>query len=112
MKKILATDTTNKRQYISASFLNEDDTHIFLTLQEGTGDNLLSEDEAEGYVDYVDYSFVRMDEGVISEEAGGILLLKSYVSELYGKQGLCDETILDEIIKMEDFVPVSDVFVI
>ena len=40
---------------------------MFLKIQEGTGDNLLAEDRAEGYVDYVLWSTFRAGELGIDE---------------------------------------------
>lgn len=112
MNKVLVNKEATKKPYISVSFINKDGTVIFLVIQEGSGDNLLNSDLEEGYMDYVDYSFVYSDDGVLNgSESGGMLLLKTYVSDLYQNNGLCDEAILDEIIKMEDFNPTSDLYI-
>lgn len=111
MKKIFTTEEVKHRSYISASFINSSGTHVFITLQEGTGDNLLREDEEYGYVDYVDYTFIESDDGLLLEPNGGMLLLKEYVADLYSTDGLCSEEIFDEVLKMEDLDPISDIFI-
>lgn len=53
-------------------------------MQEGTGDNLLPEDEKEGYVDYIDYTCFDIDSGDISEGNGGQMMMTVPVQEKYG----------------------------
>lgn len=58
---------------------------IFVFASEGTGDNLLSEDIDNGYVDYIDwtsYSLLLVGEPVFSEEDGGMVMSKKYVSDM------------------------------
>ncbi len=55
-----------------------------LFLQEGSGDNLLPEDEEEGNVDYLDYTCFMMDCGEVSDGDGGQLMLPYMVQEHYG----------------------------
>lgn len=51
---------------------------LFLHVAEGTGDNLDSDDEAEGYVDYYMWSTYKMDSSLeLTEVDGGMCLLKS-----------------------------------
>lgn len=59
-------------------------------LYEGTGDNLLPEDKAEGYVDYLNYDLYDLDPetGKCKERDGGMVMLKEYVSDLSEPQAL------------------------
>lgn len=56
------------------------DDDIYIHITEGTGDNLLSEDIEEGYVDYIYYEVFRaglwQGEPVMDEIDGGMVLLK------------------------------------
>ena len=55
-----------------------------LIAQEGTGDNLLDEDEAEGYVDYVYIETQEFDGDRFAEDSdGGQMMLEHYFSEVY-----------------------------
>jgi hypothetical protein len=53
-----------------------------LKIAEGSGDNLLHEDEEEGYVDYLDYTEIECNNG-LSEGDGGMLLLNCSACERY-----------------------------
>lgn len=60
---------------------------LFLHAQEGSGDNLLREDIAEGYVDYVDWTSYRSlwsyaDGFEIDEADGGMAMFKTPVLQL------------------------------
>ena len=57
----------------------------FVKIEEGTGDNLLKEDRADGYVDYLNYDrYSPADLGVSEENIdGGMLMLREYVSSKY-----------------------------
>ncbi len=56
----------------------------FLYCAEGTGDNLLAEDIAEGYVDYVYIeSYIYDGLGQMIEDNGGQLMLKKSFHETY-----------------------------
>lgn len=66
-------------------------------LQEGSGDNLLPEDEAEGYKDYLDYTCFDLDQGDITESCGGQMMLTEYVQERYG----CLADAIPEILDFE-----------
>lgn len=54
-------------------------------IEEGSGDNLLKEDRADGYVDYLNYDRYSPADLGVSEESmdGGMLMLKEYVSDKY-----------------------------
>ncbi len=50
------------------------DTEKLITIVEGTGDNLLAEDEADGFVDYVMTSVYRVEgEDIVLEDSGQML---------------------------------------
>lgn len=50
------------------------DTEKLITIVEGTGDNLLAEDEADGFVDYVMTSIYYVDgEDIVLEDSGQML---------------------------------------
>ncbi|MBP3899086.1 MAG: hypothetical protein J6D57_14795 [Mogibacterium sp.] len=60
---------------------------LFIHAQEGSGDNLLREDIAEGYVDYIDWTSYRAlwsyaDGFEIDEADGGMAMFKEPVTQL------------------------------
>ena len=58
------------------------DTKRIITAVEGTGDNLLPEDIADGYKDYFLTSIYQQDGEELNLIDSGQLLLGSYISEL------------------------------
>lgn len=58
------------------------DTEYLITIVEGTGDNLLPEDEAEGFVDYVMTSIYAVDGEDINLKDSGQMLLKTPIEDL------------------------------
>lgn len=58
------------------------DTEKLITIVEGTGDNLLAEDEAEGFVDYVMTSIYHVDGEDIVLEDSGQMLSKTPIEDL------------------------------
>ena len=58
------------------------DTEKLITIQEGTGDNLLPEDEAEGFVDYVMTSIYEVDGEDINLIDSGQMLSKTPIADL------------------------------
>ena len=58
------------------------DTEKLITIVEGTGDNLLAEDEADGFVDYVMTSIYHVDGEDIVLEDGGQMLSKTMIADL------------------------------
>ena len=51
----------------------------FVKINEGTGDNLFDEDEAEGYVDYIMMDFTEYDgDGFTDTDGAQILLTEMY----------------------------------
>ena len=55
-----------------------------IKIYEGTGDNLLKEDRAEGYIDYINYDiYDPQNIGEENEEDGGMVLCKEYVKDKY-----------------------------
>ena len=57
------------------------DNGLFYHIYEGTGDNLLEEDIAEGYVDYIMYDIFEMEGCILNEIDGGMILLKNYYTD-------------------------------
>lgn len=79
------------------------DRENLLVIEAGTGDNLLSEDIDNGYVDYVNYYSSTMQiladdpespEAVIAPEDGGMILLRQPVQNLSVGQ-IIQETLED-----------------
>lgn len=58
------------------------DTEKLITMVEGTGDNLLAEDEAEGFVDYVMTSIYEVDGEDINLKDSGQMLSKYLIEDL------------------------------
>ena len=58
------------------------DTERLITIVEGTGDNLLAEDEADGFVDYVMTSIYKVDGEDIVLEDSGQMLSKTMIEDL------------------------------
>lgn len=54
-----------------------------LFMQEGSGDNLTSEDDEKGLRDYIDYSTFVLDDGDVNESDGGMLMFSYLVQEHY-----------------------------
>ena len=56
-----------------------------IRIAEGTGDNLLKEDEAEGYVDYINYDIYTASEIGLTEVPadGGMVMSKEYIRDKY-----------------------------
>lgn len=63
-------------------------------ISEGTGDNLLPEDEKEGYVDYIYYQAWNLD-GDMTEADGGQVMLKELFRESYNRTADCIPAVLD-----------------
>lgn len=51
-------------------------------IAEGTGDNLLGEDIAQGYVDYINYEQYSVEQD-FPQMDGGMILKYKYLSEIY-----------------------------
>jgi len=58
------------------------DTEKLITIVEGTGDNLLAEDEAEGFVDYVMTSIYEVDGEDINLIDSGQMLSRTLIADL------------------------------
>ena len=58
------------------------DTEKLITIVEGTGDNLLKEDIADGFVDYVLTSIYHVDGEDIVLEDSGQMLSKTMIEDL------------------------------
>lgn len=55
----------------------------FIKINEGTGDNLMREDQEEGYVDYINCDFISYDGTEFVEEDGAIHLLKDLYQDIF-----------------------------
>lgn len=73
MRIVNLTDIQDKSDF-SVAVIDNHKT-IFITISEGSGDNLLSEDRDEGFVDYINYSSYELLNGAFSELDGGMALL-------------------------------------
>lgn len=67
------------KQEIEMLFI--DDDYIY-SAAEGTGDNLLDEDVAEGYVDYIMVNMYKQEGAYLEEVDGGQLMLKKLVRDM------------------------------
>lgn len=93
---ITTLDKVNKSEFLVYDVERE----RYVKICEGTGDNLLSEDIEEGYVDYIYYSEYDniSDYAEDNESDGGMVLLK----QLYA-----DMRIEDIIKQMQEFGELS-----
>lgn len=55
----------------------------FIRIAEGTGDNLLDEDEAEGFVDYIMLYFLDYEDGELMENDGIQVMLCEFYQEKF-----------------------------
>lgn len=75
-----------------------------LIAQEGTGDNLLDEDIAEGYVDYVYIETQEFDgDRFVEDSDGGQMLMRQYFADVY--EGKPEKLALDAVNFMFGTVP-------
>lgn len=75
------------------------DDYIIIA-NEGTGDNLLDEDIEAGYVDYIYYTTWHIDDNDITEDDGGMILLKEPFVDLYYEDDvLNEEKLMDDVVK-------------
>lgn len=65
-----------------------------IRIAEGSGDNLLQEDMADGYVDYIYYEQYELS-GDIPEVDGGMILLKEMIRDKYRCLADCIQDVLD-----------------
>lgn len=83
-----------------SSILLWNQTEGFIRIEEGTGDNLLKEDVADGYVDYINLDFWEYHEGNLEERDSGMVMLKKLYQENF--------TIIYDLINyliMEEEIP-------
>ena len=81
-------------------------TGFYYKIEEGTGDNLLKEDEQDGYVDYINYEFYKTLQDVYDENAydGGMYLLKEYYQDMnVQKIVACVEELEEELEVLETY---------
>ena len=103
---IKRADDVNKSDFCIALKCNQKDgEEILVEIAEGTGVNLLEEDEANGYVDYIYYTVYTYKKGEFVEDDGGIVLL----TEPYSK--LSVEQIVEKVLDMEG-IDIEDTTVI
>ena len=72
-----------------------------LVIKEGTGDNLDSEDEEEGYKDYIDYDVYESDDP-LSGGDGGMILSKEFIKEKYSSMEDAIPEVLDYVYDTSD----------
>lgn len=65
-----------------------------LCISEGTGGNLMDEDEDAGYVDYIDYEQYSV-EAEFPEVDGGNIMMKEYVRDKYNQLVDCIPDVLE-----------------
>ena len=73
-----------------------------IRIEEGTGENLLPEDRADGYVDYINYD--RYDAAAIAEDPldGGMVMYKEYIRDKYSSMIEAVPDILEEVYDNRD----------
>lgn len=76
-------------------FIFVPETQEIIRISEGSGDNLLPEDTAEGYVDYIYYDQYELSNG-LPEVDGGQVLLKDMFRDKYG----CTADSIPEVLNM------------
>lgn len=72
----------------------------FIRLAEGTGDNLLDEDEAEGFVDYIMLYFLDYGDGELMENDG----IQVMLCEFYQVKFSSVDQVIKHLIDCE-FIP-------
>lgn len=85
-----------KDQGVSGNILIWNEDIGFVRINEGTGENLLPEDEEQGYVDYVMLSFLEYD-GYDFEETDGVQVM---LTELYQEKFKTIEEVIQYLIEM------------
>ena len=65
-----------------------------IMISEGSGDNLLKEDIAEGYQDYINYEIYDVEQGM-PEADGGMVMYKELVGEKFEKLSDAIPDVLD-----------------
>lgn len=84
-------------------FLPESKSYI--SVQEGTGDNLLADDIADGYVDYVMYSLWHRDNSELVEDEGGMIMMRELIRDKYERLAdLVPEVLADAGLGGEAYV--------
>lgn len=67
----------------------------FVKINEGTGDNLFPEDEAEGYVDYIMMDFIEYDGIDFYETDGAQVLLTEMYQEKFESEAEVVQYLID-----------------
>lgn len=62
------------------------DTQELILAVEGTGDNLLAEDEEQGYVDYIMVEMYKLEDTDVEEIDGGQIMLTKLVADMTHKE--------------------------
>lgn len=62
------------------------ETEEFILATEGTGDNLLPEDEAQGYKDYIMATIYRVDGYEFTELDGGQIMCDTLVEDMTSRE--------------------------
>lgn len=79
--------------YIYVPCPNNEEGYI-IYISEGTGDNILSEDIEEGYVDYINYQIYMLDNGICEDDGGMIML-----TELFRDEYSCTADCIPDVLE-------------
>lgn len=92
-----------KEKIMTSNILIWNENIGFIRIAEGTGDNLLHEDEELGYVDYIMVDFIEYD-GYEFTETDGIQVM---LTELYQTQFSTKEEVVKFLIE-NDHIPEAE----
>ena len=67
----------------------------FIRINEGTGDNLVSEDEAKGFVDYIMLDFMKYDGIDLIETDGAQIMLTELYQEKFENEAEVVQYLID-----------------
>ncbi len=125
IESVIMTNVIRTYKSIMKDMSDFDDVYVYvpeskcvIKIAEGTGDNLLKEDIAEGYVDYAIYdifnitddnidfdTFTSKYEDVKDPDDGGMLMYKELIRDKYNKLEQIVPAILEEIgIKDQKYI--------
>ena len=77
----------------------------FIRINEGTGDNLLQEDEAQGYVDYIILSFMEYDgDNLVESDGAQVMLYEMYQSKFKSEKDVVKYLIETNWIPNDDYI--------
>ncbi len=80
---ILNTTELHNKSDFAIAFIDDENNIQFITIQEGSGDNLDENDTSAGYIDYINYAtYAVNDDHILTELDGGIEMLTTAYSDL------------------------------